>query len=324
MVTVLLVIAVIAAIVFEFSYDSRIRFQLADHTRETYQALYCAEAGLAVATAALEQARSFRTDEELVKILSGMVEVPMGAGYCTVSVAGERGKINVNGLKTPAGQLVRARVDQLLRLIDLLNAQYPEQNPISYGLVPAIIDWVDPDDDVTVLPFVRGKNAGAESNYYQGLEKPYACKNGPLDVLGELMLVKGMTREAFRGGVRREDAGPTVGIEQFLTPYGDGKLNINEASVTVLQTLSEQIDRALAERIVQHRPYGSLRELSEVPGMTPEILKVVQQLAAVQSGDEYYTVTTRGVVGKCVRTIRVVVRKDRSVGRFTPLIRWEL
>ena len=324
LIVVLLIIAVIAAVVFEFCYDSRVKYHLAENTRDSYQALYCAEAGLAVATAALEQRGSLWTDEKLAGMLSGATQVPVGKGYCTIAVAGERGKISVNGLVARDGKPVRQQVDQMLRLIDVLNSQYEGRKPISYGLVPAIIDWIDTDDEVTVLPYVQGESTGAESDYYRSLKKSYRCKNRPMEVLSELMLVKGMTGEVFRGVAGADQAGPLMGMEEFLTVYGDGRVNINEASQTVLQSLSEQIDRALAEDIVEHRPYRSMEQLGKVPGMTPEILQVVRGLVTMQSGDEYYTVTVRGVVGNCVRTLRLAVRRDGVQGRVTPLIRWEM
>jgi len=324
LVVVILIIALMAALVCEFNYDCQVRLHLADNTQRAYQALYCAEAGVAVATAALGQYDNVWMDDALSKLLSGMVKLPVGQGYCTISVTGESGRININALKTRRGQLVRYRIDQMLRLIDLLNTQDENRRPISYGLVPAIIDWVDSDNDVTVLPFVKGENAGAESDYYLGLEKPYHCKNGPFEVLGELMLVKGMTPEILQGRVSGESVGPTAGMEQFLTVYGEGKLNINEASPIVVQTLSEQIDKALAESIVEHRPYRSLRELTKVPGMTPEAFEAIQELATVQPSDQYYAIAARGIVGTCVKIVRIVVQKDRYTGQFTPVVRWEL
>jgi len=324
LIVVLLIIAVIAAIVFEFFYESRMRFHLAENTRNSCQALYCAEAGLAVAMAALGRRSNPWADEKLAGILSGAEQIPVGKGYCTISVTGEQGRINVNGLVTRDGKPIRQQVDRMLRLIDVLNSQYKRNTPISYNLVPAIIDWIDPDDEVTVLPYVQGENAGAESEYYRNIEKPYGCKNEPLEVLSELMLVKGMTPEILQGPADTEQTGPSMGIGQFLTVYGDGRVNINEASVIVLQSLSEQIDRTLAESIVQHQPYWNLEELGKVPGMTPGVLQVVRGLVTMQSGDEYYTVAVRGVVGNCVRTLRLAVRRGGVQGRVTPLIRWEM
>ncbi len=325
LIVVLLTIAVIAALVFEFCHDSRLKYQLAENTLHSYQALGCAEAGLALALAALEQNYSLWSNEKLAGILSGAVQVSVGPGYCTTSVVGERGKINVNGLVTRAGKPVRPRIDQMLRLIDVLNSQRADRNQVSYSLVPAIMDWIDPDDEVTVLSYVQGANAGSEDEYYQNLEKPYHCKNGPLDALSELLLVKGMTREIFYGDSDVEDANPATGMSDCLTVYGsDGVVNINDASVTVLQTLSERMDLTLAESIVQHRPYRSVEDLARVPGMTREVLQAVRGLITVQPGGEFYTVTARGIVGHCVRTVRLTVRRESAGGRVTPVMRWEM
>jgi hypothetical protein len=139
-----------------------------------------------------------------------------------------------------------------------------------------------------------------------------------------LMLVKGMTREIFYGRSDAERGSLMMGMGECLTVYGDGTVNINDASATVMQTLSEQLDPSLAESIIQHRPYRSIDELAKVPGMTREVLQAVRGLVTVQPGGEYYTVTARGVVGNCVRVVRLAVRKDVTRGCVTPLIRWEI
>jgi general secretion pathway protein K len=323
LIVVLLIIAVIAAIVFEFCHDSRVKYQLAENSLHSYQALCCAEAGLAVAVAALEQGNSIWSDETLARILSGAAPISVGSGHCTTSVVAERGKINVNSLVTRDGKPVRQRIDQMLRLIDVLNAQRAGKNPISYSLVPALMDWIDPDDEVTVPPYVQGANAGAEEEYYRSLPKPCHCKNGPVETLSELLLIKGMTREIFYG---RADAERTslTGFGECLTVYGDGLMNINDASATLLQTLSERIDPTLAGSIVAHRPYQSVGELADVPGMTREVLQTLRGQVTVQPGGEYYTVTARGAVGHCVRTVRLALRRDLARGQVTPLIRWEM
>lgn len=324
LIVVVLILSILAAIVFEFCYDSRMNVHLADNARRASQALCYAEAGLAIASAMLEQKTDLWTEEESRSILSGTVQVPLGEGYCTMSIERERSKINVNGLVDGKGKPVRRRVDQMLRLIDLLNQQRGDRDPIGYGLVAAMIDWIDADDDVTVVSSAQGENSGAEDAYYQSLEKPYRCGNNPLEILGELLLVKGMTEEIFYGTTDTGRANPGDGMASFLTIYGDGRFNINDASVILLQTLSERIDRSLAEEIVRLQPYGSLDELNKVPGMTPEALKAIREAMSERAGDEYFIVTARGVVDTAVRTVRIVLLKSRARGRLTRLMRWEL
>ncbi len=58
-------------------------------------------------------------------------------------------------------------------------------------IADAILDWIDEDDDP--------RDFGAESDYYMGLDPPYAAKNGPLDTVEELLLVRDITPELLFG-----------------------------------------------------------------------------------------------------------------------------
>lgn len=52
-------------------------------------------------------------------------------------------------------------------------------------IADAILDWIDPDDEP--------REFGVEIEYYSGLSPAYAPKNGPLDTVEELLLVRGVT-----------------------------------------------------------------------------------------------------------------------------------
>ena len=55
----------------------------------------------------------------------------------------------------------------------------------------SIVDWRDPNSDVT--------SGGAESEYYLRLPDPYECKNGPLETVEELFLIRGVTKDILFG-----------------------------------------------------------------------------------------------------------------------------
>ncbi len=55
----------------------------------------------------------------------------------------------------------------------------------------AILDWMDEDDEA--------REYGCESDYYQGINPPYYAKNGPLDTVEELLLVRGVTPDLLFG-----------------------------------------------------------------------------------------------------------------------------
>jgi len=327
LIAVLLIMVVLSAIILEFNYASRINLHIADNSYKSRQAFNCAASGINIAVAVLRKHPDFYTDDSIKELLTGKTQLQIEEGYCTLYVEEENAKININQLKTRDNQVVRRRVNQMLRLIDVLNSQYGEKAPISYGIVPAIIDWVDTDDYVTRLGFVKWENEGAEEDYYDQLEVPYLCKNGPFDMLGELLLVKGMTREIFEGrpGDESRAVMPVPGMREFLTIYGDGKIDINHAPAEVIQSLSEGIDSALAQIIVARRelgPFRSVQELAAIPGMTPEIFRAIRESVTVRPATRYYRVVATGVVDDFTRKIQVIIGGGSSRGRARILL-WE-
>ncbi len=98
-------------------------------------------------------------------------------------------------------------------------------------IAAAIIDWRDKDD----FPKING----AESKYYSGLKPPYNCKSSPFELVEELQLVKGITPEIYDN------------IRPYITVYGNGRVNINTASKTVLNALG--IGRDLINKIIRFR-----------------------------------------------------------------------
>ncbi len=58
-------------------------------------------------------------------------------------------------------------------------------------IADAILDWLDEDDEAREL--------GAEVAHYSGLSPPYAPKNGPMETVEELLLVRGVTPQLLFG-----------------------------------------------------------------------------------------------------------------------------
>jgi type II secretory pathway component PulK len=127
----------------------------------------------------------------------------------------------------------------------------------------SILDWRDTDDSPRV--------AGAESDYYQGLNPPYYAKNAPFDNLAELLLVKGVTPEMYWGisatnhtpgtfqhpklgfgNAPNEMPDYPFGLVDVFTPFSSGQININTADANVLQCIPN-IDATTAESIIKYR-----------------------------------------------------------------------
>jgi general secretion pathway protein K len=173
------------------------------------------------------------------------------------------------------------------------------------GIVGSILDWVDKDSDMHIQ--------GAETEYYQTLNPPYEAKNGVIDDLSELLLVKGMTPELYWGnsstnhplgmvqrqlnrfGAPVEAPSYPAGFVDIFTPISTGKININTASATTLQVLG--LEPMLAEAIVSAREgeddgtgqTGPFRNLSpnylwsRVPGSRLQDFAQLQRFCDVRS-----------------------------------------
>jgi len=300
-VVVLCMIILLSVLLLGFNHKSRANLRAVDNFHKSQQALNCAGAGLNIVIAAIRDAGDIYMNKSLRDLFSGENDFDVGAGKCSVIVTEESGKLNVNLLKDKNGRLNRAAIDRLLRLIDLLNQQSAGHPHIGYGLVSSIIDWTDSDDEVTSLPFIKHENSGAESGYYEMLATPYTCKNGPFDTTEELLLVKGVKPQVFER------------IRDYVTVYGDGKVNINSASKLVIESLSEKMDAVLAQVIINRRkikPFNSITELRDVPGMTDSIYSTIKKTITVSPTDRYYHVTSQGSVDNIGRTMVAILTRN--------------
>jgi hypothetical protein len=170
-------------------------------------------------------------------------------------------------------------------------------------LINAILDWRDPDE--FEMP------NGAESDYYQSLKPPfgpYTAKNGPIDDLTELLLIKGITPEMYYRGAGGGPAGGfsvadrlrgqvayTNALEDIFTPLSARFVNINTASELVLQ-MFPGLDGQIAHGIIAARagpdgvdgteddvPFKTPGELINVPGFTQAGARGAQQFFRVRS-----------------------------------------
>jgi general secretion pathway protein K len=158
-------------------------------------------------------------------------------------VEDEEGKFPINYLVDEEGKPQDIYQKVLKTLLSHTPFQLEEEE--ARGLVDAITDWLDTDDEPT-------GELGAETFHYSGLEKPHEIRNGRFKSLAELQLVRGMTESLYFG---QED---NPGLKDLLTIYSDGKININTAGPIVLkalvsQTISEDTADSWVESVMEYR-----------------------------------------------------------------------
>ncbi|MCP4449929.1 MAG: general secretion pathway protein GspK [Planctomycetes bacterium] len=326
LIVTLLMIAVLAGVIFEIYYESRMALHVSGNRLVGTEARWCAEGGLALAMDLIEQMDSLWSDETLWPMISGQQEISIGPGICRLVVTQESGRLNVNHLKHQNGDVNKQQVDLLLRLIDAYNerAQEHSSSLVSYAVVAAIIDWIDVDDEVTVLASVRGDNQGAEQAYYRELKPSYTAKNAPCDVLSELGLVKGLTADNLYGVWDSETGKRSGGLASCLTVYGDNVIEINSASAMMIQSLSNAIDSQLAQAVVDYRPYTNIEQLQAVPGMTEPVSRILGSHLGANTFVEHYRVKVTAQVGQIGRSLGAVVKKSKTTGTVELIMQWAI
>jgi len=306
LIVVLGAVLVLSALLIGFNQMTRTRLNAADGFYRMEQIANAARAGLHVAVAAIRDTDDIGADPQFTKLVTGDNSFPIEDARCSVTILDESGLLNVNAIKGPDGQIDRRSVDQLLRLIDLLNRQEKdERKRIGYGVVPCILDWIDPDDDVTHLSFVQRENLGAEDGHYRAQSPSCPCRNRPLDTVDALLGVKGITPEVLSR------------IGPYLTCVGDGKININAAPKLVIESLCEEMDGALAQMIVNQRrlgPFENPAQLRNLPGMTDKVYRAIKDRIVIRPKERFYRVTSQARMAERRCVVEALLQRNTQAG----------
>ncbi|HEX4611107.1 MAG TPA: hypothetical protein VH092_23150 [Urbifossiella sp.] len=278
-VAVLIVVVILSLAAYRFTDLMTAEYRAAARSEDAAQARYAARSAVHYAAAMLSDPDSLANDLggnpfaenafQTQVVRSGAVPrqearfafvavVPDGSGGYKQQfgcVLDETGKLNINALiqVDSSGQVLY----NALMALNLPN--------LTSDIADAIVDWVDGDDDP--------RDGGAESDFYISQSQPYRAKNGPLNSLDELLLVKGVTPQILygndrnRNGISDDDpSGGTFdrGLADYLTVYGR-EINLNSQGVlrinvndsddlpTTYQNLSAVLPQELADFIMAYK-----------------------------------------------------------------------
>jgi general secretion pathway protein K len=100
-------------------------------------------------------------------------------------------------------------------------------------------------------------------------------------------------------------------LYDYLTVYGDGKININTAGYPVLLSLSRDMDEVIVNDILEYRmeePFKSPEDLKKVESVSDLLYDEIASLITVRS--DVFRITSTGSVGGLVRIVTAVVLRD--------------
>lgn len=167
-------------------------------------------------------------------------------------------------------------------------------------LMDAFFDYTDEND------LHRLNGAESDDEFYD--DAGYPVKNGPLDTVEELLLIKGFDDEVVFGTPPgREPAdGENIllGLAQHLSTFSEGCISPNSANFETLMTLGMFEDQALA--IIEHRRgldgiegteddelFENIDEVIDISGVEEDISEqlCIQEVT-------YFRVTSTGTAGE--------------------------
>jgi len=259
LVLTLSVMAIITAMVVEFSYGVYISNQALYNFQSAQRLSLMAKSGVRLAARTLSE-----NAQQYPYTYPGAFEVSHqgfffkdSPGVVTLRIEDENSKFNVNSLLYPNGILNEEAFHQFVGLLGALGL-----NPSIAGRV---VDWIDPDQEPR-LP-----------------DSEKASKDLSLDSLDEMLLIPGLDRAVYEK------------LLPYITIYGNGMININGAEVPVLISLSDAINKEMAERILNFRkvaPFEKAEEIVKVAGF--EVIGQSLMGRITVKGDAFRVIATAG------------------------------
>ena len=301
----ILIISLIVALTLQFNTSMWSNLHAAVNLRDGIKLSCIARSGFNGALAVLHEDASsgsvdtLREDWAHAKMFSESLASLFDEGLFLVEIADLSGRIQLSKLVDKDGNYNNTQKSIFIRFLS--SPEFGLDPEEVENIVDAIKDWIDKDSETTRF--------GAENAYYQTLEKSYPCKNAPIEFLEELLFVRGIAKELFYG------SGEKPGIFQYLSPHGNGKININTADLLVLRSLSDDIDQERAEDIVIYREnedndLSDFKWYKNVPGMAD--VSIPDSLLTTSS--TYFEITSEGFKGTMSKKIKgVVERKEKTL-----------
>jgi general secretion pathway protein K len=164
---------------------------------------------------------------------------PQPEGF-VVRIYDHAGKINLREISRP-----RLRAILQNRLGDGLDARAQID-----AMMAAWGDWLDLNNMAGI--------GGADTDYYTSLDPPYNPRNGTIETVEEILLIRGFD-EVFAD----------VDLDAAFTLYGENELvNLNLATVEAMQLLPGMTDE-LIEKIVAWREENEFRGNGDVAQIVP-------------------------------------------------------
>lgn len=293
---VILLISLLSVLVMEFLREAQLELRSAGNLRDSLQAHALLRSGVAVGSALLLADAEDNAVDHRGELWAGpLPPVPLGDGSLAVSVEDLDGKFPLGSLVDDKGKPVPAQVQAYRRLLDAVELE--EGDPEE--LADALLGWIDADDE--------GPYETSES---------FTIPNVPLEHLEDLARVEGYTPAILKS------------LLPHLDVRADKAINVNTATVPMLQSLAEGITRDGAEALHQDLEGEPVEKVADL--RTHSAFAEVKAFAALSQNlkvesTRFRVLLSAGVPAASenavVRQAQAVLQRDRNK-KTVELVDW--
>ena len=278
------VLVILSLIVGSFAFEVNLEGMLVSHKRKKWRAEMMAYSGLEYAKAILDKREKAKQleiedmDEDKDGFMLAALHIKRGLSTSSTIEFEDGGDFTVTLEPAESGLNINVLNRQdWMEIFEMANVPSTDWD----SMIDCLADWIDETDERQL--------DGAESDdpFYE--EAGYPVKNGPLDSVEELLLVKNWGPDVLYGKEADEDSDEIFGIGELLTVWGDGKLNINSASIDAMRAAGltdEKIQEILEMRMDEFNdPNGTgagIQSLDET-GVDPNKFKLQSTFVKVTS-----------------------------------------
>lgn len=305
LVSVLLMSALLIALYLRFLDNAGLQARIDSRQEAIMQARWAARGGVDYAIALLFADRSIGDGytEAWKTQTDATADSPLmfGVCSCTVSVVDESSKLFVN----------RVDEDILVKTFEFYDLGIvasstllgeAEKQAASARLAHCILDYVDDDDSP--------REFGAEFSTYMlyGLREP---RNGPMTDIRELLEIPGITPDLMIA------SGSRPGLEDLLTVYGNGEININTAYEGIIRSISGLPAEYSSERIEEfYSKLFAARPFLQLAGYTNFIVAFDWRIEKKYTNrfithSKWFKIVANAQHGEAVRRVEALVKRDR-------------
>jgi general secretion pathway protein K len=207
------------------------------------------------------------------------------------SIEDLQGRFNVNNLIGTNGEVDQTALDQFERLLMALD--------LDPRLAGATGDWLDADQQELIPD-------GAEDPLYSSLIPAYRTADRRISKVTELAAVDGMDRGSFE-----------LLLPHIIALPGRTAINVNTASIPVLQSLGPNITLGDAEGLISARQDGGFIDYSDIfaPLIDPDLVPWIAETS------NYFQLNAVVQIDTVRVSLFTVLHRNGQTGDVTPILR---